>query len=145
MFREGNILHLKWFDFMQKKLKDISTDIVLDKIKKTEFSINGTYLICYFSNGFWLYGGPEFKPINFYPHLGVLNVKFSPNELYAFSFNGTVYAPDKENFIVWNILERTKLRTFNAQQSMSVDSFKFSFDSKYIAGNFRETNIVAVF
>jgi uncharacterized protein with WD repeat len=64
---------------MQKKMKDVSQDLMFNGVKKVEFSVNGTYLVGLFSTGFWLYGGEDFKQINFFPHLGVLNVRFSPN------------------------------------------------------------------
>ena len=68
--------------------------------------------------------------------MGVKNVRFSPNEAYMFSFNGTVYAPDQENFVVWSVIDGTKLRVFKAEDNQTFNSFKFSPDSRYIAGLF---------
>lgn len=41
--------------------------------------------------------------------------------------------------------EAAKLRSFKAQQSQTVDSFKFSSDSQFIAGVFIDNQIVSVF
>jgi hypothetical protein len=42
--------------------------------------------------------------LNYFPHEAITNIKFSNDENYAVSFNGTsLYAPNMENFIVWDI------------------------------------------
>ena len=145
VYREVNIVRLQWFDFMEKTVKDVVNQLVLDKVRKVEFSLKGTYLAALFDNGFKIYGGPELREVNFFPHTGVKDVRFSPNEKYCFSFNGTLYAPVQENFIVWQVLEGSKLRSFKAEQSQNVESFKFSSDSNYLAGVFIDKQYVSVF
>lgn len=145
LYREVNIVRLQWFDFMERTVKDVVAQQTLDKVKKVEFSLKGTFLVALFDSGFRIYGGSDLREIGFFPHTGVKDVKFSPNEKYCCSFNGTLYAPVQENFIVWQVLEGKKLRSFKAEQSQSVDSFKFSSDSNYIAGVFIEKQHVTVF
>lgn len=145
LYRELNLVRLQWFDFMEKTVKDVVPFQTMEKVKKVEFSLKGTYLIAHFDNGFKIYGGADLKEINFFLHTGVKDVKFSPNEKYCFSFNGTLYAPVQENFIMWQVLEGKKLRSFKAEQSQSIDSFKFSADSNYIAGVFIDKQYVSVF
>jgi len=54
--------------------------------------------------------------LNFYKHENVRNVEFSPDEKYILSFNGPVTeAPDSENYIVWNVIELDKIRSFKAE------------------------------
>lgn len=145
LYREVNIVRLQWFDFMEHAVKDVFPPQTLDKVRKVEFSLKGTFLVALFDNGFRIYSGTDLKEVNFFPHTGVKDVKFSPNEKYCFSFNGTLYAPVQENFIVWQVLEGKKLRSFKAEQSQTVESFKFSADSNYIAGVFIEKQHVTVF
>ena len=38
--------------------------------------------------GFYLYAGKEMKQKGFYAQKGVIDVKFSPDERYAVSYNG---------------------------------------------------------
>jgi uncharacterized protein with WD repeat len=78
---------------MEKRVFDVLPQQTMDKVRKVEFSLKGSYLVALFDNGFRIYGGPDMREINFFAHSGVRDVKFSPNEKYAFSFNGTLYAP----------------------------------------------------
>jgi uncharacterized protein with WD repeat len=53
--------------------------------------------------------------LNFYEHESVKNVDFSPNEEYMVTFNGTVNDVNStENYIIWNVQEIDKLRSFKA-------------------------------
>jgi uncharacterized protein with WD repeat len=78
---------------MEKKVFDALPQQTLEKVRKVEFSLKGSYLLALFENGFRIYGGPDLKEVNFFAHTGVRDVKFSPHEKFAFSFNGTLYAP----------------------------------------------------
>jgi uncharacterized protein with WD repeat len=50
------------------------------------------------------------------------------------SFNGTVLeAPNSENYIIWNVPLREKIREFKAEQHEGWGAFKWSYDSNYIA------------
>jgi len=93
MYREVNIVRLQWFDFMEHTVKDVIPQQTLDKVRKVEFSLKGTFLVAHFDNGFRIYGGADLKELNFFPHIAVKEVRFSPNEKYCFSFNGTLYVP----------------------------------------------------
>jgi uncharacterized protein with WD repeat len=55
------------------------------------------------------------QKLNFYEHESVKNVDFSPNEEYMVTFNGTVNDVNStENYIIWNVQEIDKLRSFKA-------------------------------
>lgn len=102
-------------------------------------------MVCFLNNGFTLHAGDNFEMIGWFPHNKVLSLIFSPDESYIVSFNGTAYAPDRENFVVWEVKVQKKLRSFHADQTQNENSFKFSYDSKYIAGVFIRQQIIAVF
>jgi hypothetical protein len=46
---------------------------------------------------------------------------------------------------MWQVLEGKKLRSFKAEQSQSLDSFKLSANSRYIAGVFIDKQYASVF
>lgn len=86
------------------------------QVLKYEWSKQGSYLVVYLKTGFQLYGGDDFQELNFYPHLDVQNVEFSQNDKYILSFNNTVlYAPNSENYIIWNTYSGESLRVFKAE------------------------------
>ena len=96
VYKENDEIQLNWFDFMEKKpIKATEGTIKFEKCTKVEWSPLGTYLVVYLGNGFSLHSGPTLLRVGWFPHNKVLNVRFSPDESYAVSFNGTVYAPDR--------------------------------------------------
>jgi uncharacterized protein with WD repeat len=61
-------------------------------------------------------------------------VEFSPDENFILSFNNTIlYAPDSDNYIVWNVQAGDKIREFKAEANEAWNIFNWSSDSKFIA------------
>lgn len=62
-----------------------------------------------------MYGGKRLEKLNFYPHKNVKNIEFNADETIVLSYNGTVSEnEDSENYIVWNVDQVQKIRTFKA-------------------------------
>lgn len=78
---------------MKKSVVPSIQGMNMDKVRKVQFSVNGTYLAALFDDGVRLFGGENMKEISFFPHSGVKDIQFSPNEKYLLSFNGALYAP----------------------------------------------------
>ena len=64
---------------MERTVKDVVAQQVLEKVRKVDFSLKGTYLVALFDSGFRIYGGPDLKEVNYFTHTGVKDVRFSPN------------------------------------------------------------------
>jgi len=112
----------------------VKTELTIPSKLDCEWSKSGSYLVTFNEKGFTLYGGSSFVEIAFFEHPAVKKVEFSPDEKYVLSFNGTVLeAPNSENYIVWSVDLREKIRAFKAEQNETWGSFKWNFDGKYIA------------
>jgi len=136
LVRAQNRYYLQWFDHVTKTetIAFKSNFEEFGEVNRFDWSKSGSYLITFHDAGFGLWGGNSFEKLNFYPHPEVQQVEFSPDETYALSFNGTVNdAPNSENYIVWRVVTAGKLRTFKATPSEAWGSYKWSFDSKYLA------------
>jgi len=136
LVRAQNRYYLQWFDHVTKtetiSFKSNFEDF--GEVVRFDWSKSGSYLITFYDAGFALWGGNTFEKLNFYPHPEVQQVEFSPDETYALSFNGTINdAPNSENYIVWRVATAGKLRSFKATPSEAWGSYKWSFDSKYLA------------
>ncbi|KRX09654.1 hypothetical protein PPERSA_02526 [Pseudocohnilembus persalinus] len=108
-------------------LPDNQPFITLNGVNKIEWSKNGTYLVEYMEEGFQLYGGKKMEKLNFYPHKNVKNIEFNSTETHILSYNGTVAEnQDSENYIVWNVDQVQKVRTFKAAQDDEWGGMKFN-------------------
>jgi translation initiation factor 3 subunit B len=135
MLRSSSKIKLNWFDHVERKTEDVlAKDISITANNDCEWSKSGSYLVIYQEDGFSIYGGNTFDLVARFDHKGVKNVEFSPDEKYVLSFNGTVLeAPNSENYIVWNVALREKIREFKAEQNEGWGAFKWNFDGGYIA------------
>ena len=81
------------------------------------WSSNGSYLVELMEFGFYIYGGPKFEKLGFYPHMKVKKIEFSPNEEYILSFNGTSSeVASTENYKVWILAEFECVKSFKAMR-----------------------------
>lgn len=79
MYREQTTVNIGWFENMKKLVVPAIPSMNLEKVKKVQFSVNGTYLAALFDDGVRLYAGENMREENFYPHSGVRDIQFSPN------------------------------------------------------------------
>ena len=133
--RNGSRVKIDWFDQIRKEtVPTIQEEIQVPSKQDCEWSKSGSYFVTFSEKGFTIYGGSNFEEIAFFEHLNAKKISFSPDEKYVLSFNGTVLeAPNSENYIVWNVTTRQKIRSFKAQQHESWGSFSWSFDGSFIA------------
>mmetsp|Transcript_6005 Transcript_6005/g.6570 ORF Transcript_6005/g.6570 Transcript_6005/m.6570 type:complete len:709 (+) Transcript_6005:52-2178(+) len=144
LIRSQGVTTMMWFDSLQKEMTPVYANndghpievpaLNDSRITKFVWSKTGAYLAALLPEGVQLFGGPKLVKLDFYPHQGVKNVEFAPNEQYFLSFNGTVIeAPNSENFIVWSVGTIEKLRVFKADQSQGWGSFSWSYNGEYLA------------
>lgn len=135
LIRNKDKLKIQWFDHIRKEIQPATqNDPNISSKLNCEWSKSGSYLVALSDKGFTLYGGSNFNEIGFFEHPAVKQVEFSPDEKYVLSFNGTVLeAPNSENYIVWNVNLKEKIRAFKAEQNETWGSFKWNFDGSYIA------------
>jgi uncharacterized protein with WD repeat len=104
--------------------------------RKAEWSPLGTYLVVFTEEGFCLYGtvgAEKLELLHEFTHKKVQHVEFSWNEEYAYS-----YCPDSDdNFLIWDVRQERKLRTFKAGQMDGISTFQFSTDKKKTAGAYQ--------
>jgi uncharacterized protein with WD repeat len=129
---------LDWVDQIKKELTSFFVDEdsidLYDDTLRVKWSPRGTYLIEFTARGFWLRGGRRMERINFYKHQGVKKLSFTNDEKYVISFNGLITdTRDYEGYIVWNVQEVNKIRTFKAMQQDVWGTLKWSPNSNFLA------------
>lgn len=106
-----------------------------EKILDIQFTSSGNYMIIMKSHSFEIYGGEKLEFITRFVHKNLKSIKFSNNEKYIISFNGTINeVKNSENVIVWDLYTGKKLRIFKLTDNIYQRSFDFSFDSNYCSG-----------
>eukprot|EP00825_Cyclidium_porcatum_P018950 TRINITY_DN2156_c0_g1_i2.p1 TRINITY_DN2156_c0_g1~~TRINITY_DN2156_c0_g1_i2.p1 ORF type:complete len:517 (+),score=106.57 TRINITY_DN2156_c0_g1_i2:179-1729(+) len=81
-----------------------------------------------------VHGGPKLEKMNFFSQPKVQKVIFSPNEDYVLSYNGSVHlSGSSQNFIVWNVLTASKIRTWKSNKFDDATTFQWNFDGQYLA------------
>lgn len=91
--REGNDIMVRWLDHIDKSTEPaIPNEYIKNdkaKITKVSFSQKGKYLVVCADKGTYLYGGKLYELKGFYPQESPIDFKFSPDEKYMITFNGT--------------------------------------------------------
>jgi hypothetical protein len=82
--------------------------------------------------GTYLYGGKNFELKGFYPQQSPIDFKFSPDERFMITFNGT-QVKSKENFIIWGVEEEIKLKSYRSYLGQTLESFQFNNKSTLFA------------
>lgn len=109
-------LNLNWVNHLEKETSPANQEKVkLEDVKRIEWSVSGSCLVCIRANGFDIRAGHDFSLIHFCAHNAVKNVQFSNDEKYILSFNGTTKAPDFENYIVWDSASGARLAVVRAK------------------------------
>ena len=97
--------------------------------KPFTWSPKGTFLISIQSDKVEFIGGSKMTPLLTINEPKVESVLFSPCEKYIL-----VYQPSNElAYTIWNFMTHEKLREFEQQIGEDGNSYKWSFDGKYIA------------
>ena len=92
MIREVDHIYLNWLDHLDKSNPNaIEEDYIATKgqVSKVVFSPLGTYMAVCCSNGIYIYVGKALKLKCFFKQSSPVDVKFSPNEKYMVSSDGS--------------------------------------------------------
>lgn len=130
----GSELHLSWFHHLVKALDPaLARPARVAGARQLAWSRQGSFVLVLLKNELELRGGRELALIQTYLHEGVLRALFSEDEKYILSFNGTIAAPNFENYIVWDTLTGTRLRAFRAFQDQPWGALQFEPHSKFLS------------
>lgn len=101
------------------------------------WSPQGTYLCTFHKRGIALWGGADFQKLHRLPHLGVHQVRFSPDEKYLATWNGEDCDIDSTDtsgaLLVWEVATGRALRDFPQVQGSGIPDFAWSANGNFLA------------